>query len=210
MRKNFSRFCLLLGLCLIVLSCTACGFASLATVVDVAIASFGIALTALAKILPANEVSAITGVMTKFQTLWGDVKTAVNNYLSGAATGSLSIVEAALNAIQTYVPDVEAAAGIKNPILQAVIAAILAAATGAFNYIVQNVLPKTSAAMDAYHAGDTAPAHALDVGMKSTAISLRADFEKKIAASGLDAATVKQIHDKMEHETHFHLGGLTL
>lgn len=209
-RKFWSRCLMLVGLCLIVMSCTACGFSSLASVVDVAIASFGIAMVSLAKILPANEVAAITGVMTKLQALWEDVKKAVNGYLSGATTGSIVIVQDALNALQSYLPDVEAAAGIKNPTVQAVIAAILAAVGGALSYILQNVVPKASSAMTAYHAGDWAPAEALNVGMRHTAIYLRADFEKTIAASGLDAATVKQIHDKMHHETHFHLGPITL
>ena len=205
--SNWSRFFLLAGLLLIVLGCTACaGFMSLWTVGDVALGAVGVALGALGAVLSPTQVSAITSAVAKVQSLWNDLKTAVTDYTTNAAGGTLAAVQGVIADLQAALPDVETAANIGNPIVKAVIAAVLAAAGDVLSYLAANVLPAAPAAQAAFAAHNQAPAVALDSDMKLHAGQTKANFEAAIANSGLDADTVKKVNDHIEHETHAHLG----
>jgi hypothetical protein len=214
MQKENQKFWMsvmtLAGLCLIVIGCAGCGFASLWTVGSVALSSVGVAMASLSKVLTPAQSAAITGAIAKIQALWNDLKTAVTAYTTSAAEGTLEAVTAVVAAIQTALPDVEAAANIGNPIVQAVIAAVLSSVGGVLTYVAQNVIPKASTAMVDYKAGNSKTAAELDAVMTLQAKKSRSDFESAIAASGLDAATIKSINGKMEHETHLHLGPIRI
>lgn len=205
--KFLKMFSLLAGLLLIVLTSTACaGFMTLWTVGNVALGAVGVALAALGSVLSTGQVSAITSAVAKVQALWNDLKTAVSDYTSNAASGSLAAVEGVITDLQAALPDVETAANIGNPVVKAVIAAVLAATGDVLSYLAANILPKATAAKAAFTAHDEAPAKLLDSDMKLTAAQIKAKFESAIANSGLDADTVQKLQDHMEHETHMHLG----
>jgi len=198
---------LLLSICCFALSMTACaGFMSLWTIGNVALGAVGIALAALGSVLSPAQVSAITGAVSKVQSLWNDLKTAVQDYTTNATNGTLTAVQGVIADIQAALPDVETAANIGNPVVKAVIAAVLAASGDVLSYLAKNVLPQAAAAKAQFTAHNAEPAKALDVGMKLQAVKTKTTFEAAIANSGLDADTIKKINDHCEHETHAHLG----
>ena len=202
---------MLFGLCLIVIGCTGCmGFMSLWTVGNVAIGAVGVALAALGSVLSPAQVAAIMGAVAKVQALWKDLKTVVTDYTSTAAEGTLAAVEAVIAALQAALPDVEAAANIGNPIVKAVVAAVLAAVSDVLVYLAANVLPKSSAAMAEYKTGDSKSASDLDNGMKLHAAKVKADLEAAIAASGASPEVVKAINEHIDHGMAHHIGPIRI
>lgn len=206
---RFRRIALLTAICCFALACCACsGFSALWTVGDVALGAVSVAVASITSVIGASVADAINSEVSKVQALWVDLKAAVSAYTSNAANGTLAAVQAVIASIQAALPAVEAVANIGNPIVAAVIAAVVNAVGAVLTYLANNVVPSAETAKAEFAVGNHAKAQTLDDGMKAEAIVLRGKFEGAIAASGLDADTVNKINAHMEHQSHLHVGPL--
>lgn len=205
-RPRLRRFGLL-ALCLLsILLCCACsGFTALWTVGNVALGAVETAVAALGTAIGTSVAASINSWVSKIQTLWNDLKTDVTAYTGNESSGTLAAVQAVIASIQQELPGIDAIVS-ATPIVSTVINAVVAAVGAVLSYLAANVIPAATEAKAQFLAGNNAKAKALDEGMKAQSIKIRGDFEAAIAASGLDAGTVKKINDHMEHETHAHIG----
>lgn len=207
MKIHRSTF-LLIGICLLCLSCCACsGFDVLTDTILAALGSLNVVLATIQTAFPNALVAAIEAADTVAQGAVNSLKSLYNNYIADkTGTGLLADLQAGIAAVQQTLAQLEASANIVSAPVIALISKIVSLVSDVLHEVATAIVPAVPAAIVAHAAGNSAPALSLNDQMKSLAIKLRSDVQAAHTASGLDLATTKAANDYIDHRLAHHIG----
>jgi ABC-type anion transport system duplicated permease subunit len=199
---------LLIGICLLALSVTACsGFDSLAQTILAILGSVNVVLATIQTQFPTSIVAAIEIADDIVQGAVNALKTAYDNYVKDkAGTGLLAALQAAVTAVKQTLTQLEAAAHIDNASLQSLILKVVSLIGTVLEEVATAILPNVPAALEAHIVGNDVPAKNLDDQLKGLASKLRADYTAALADSGLDSVSIKAGQDHVNHKLAHHIG----
>ena len=208
--NRLMTFCFLGSIVSFCLLLCACGIASVDatfTAAEAIMAGVGVVLATVGTLLSPVESAAIQAAVGIVSGAIAALKTGVDNFEADkTGTGLEADINAALAALKQSLPQLVAAAQIKNPTLQAWITSVTNLIGTVVTEVETDIVPQLSAVKAAYLAGDSAPAEKLGDQFKTVVTKLKADYEASLQSSGLPAEAIAAAKTDFEHKNARHIG----
>jgi hypothetical protein len=203
-RRSLSRILILAGiLWTFTVIATACGIDDVFNAVSGALVAIGPILALVGTLLAPGEAALITTAVGELSSVIGVLKTAVDTWLADTENASfLTKVEDALTVAQNTVSLFLSSLNVTNPVIQAWMKAVVAAANEVITDIANDILKQTKAEV----ANGAAMSEEFKAKMEAQSKDILTAFVGKVDAATAQSGLPENAKAKFHGAFHRHVG----